>query len=330
MNIHASNLDIEKFRKVYALVTGGATAGERIAAKARANKLAAKAGLSFNDAVSRLDAPKSKPVNFFAGFDDWMEERQPGYKTQKAREKSERDIREASRRSEILKEFGTVKAFLDPTPLERCLMLAASPFITRWHSFTDVCGTERQISAEFAGISDNCFKLEDVNSEAVAAIRAAFPFPETICGAFAELKVWSKLRLDRELFYQGEYYFDLPVELRLELLREVIKNQPVASWDDLEARFHYKSYAWQQQWIEPKDFNDPEWSRVFDDVRILRALAEKPFREPVQSGRRTNADKRADVLSMLDANPELSDREISRRVGVSPQTVGNWRRCSAA
>ncbi|MBB4093973.1 hypothetical protein GGQ79_002485 [Ochrobactrum pecoris] len=40
MNIHtASNFDIERFRKVYALVTGGATEGERAAAKARASKI---------------------------------------------------------------------------------------------------------------------------------------------------------------------------------------------------------------------------------------------------------------------------------------------------
>lgn len=34
----------------------------------------------------------------------------------------------------------------------------------------------------------------------------------------------------------------------------------------------------------------------------------------------------ADVLSMLDTHPELSEREIARRVGVSPQTVSTWRR----
>jgi transposase-like protein len=31
-------------------------------------------------------------------------------------------------------------------------------------------------------------------------------------------------------------------------------------------------------------------------------------------------------VTKLDINPELSDREISRRVGVSPQTVNNWRK----
>lgn len=46
--------------------------------------------------------------------------------------------------------------------------------------------------------------------------------------------------------------------------------------------------------------------------------------------RRTNADKRRDVLALLNMGhahiPPLSDREIARRAGVSPQTVGNIRR----
>lgn len=42
--------------------------------------------------------------------------------------------------------------------------------------------------------------------------------------------------------------------------------------------------------------------------------------------RRTNADKKAAVLPMLDTSPDLSDREIGKRTAVSPQTVNNWRR----
>lgn len=68
-----------------------------------------------------------------------------------------------------------------------------------------------------------------------------------------------------------------------------------------------------------------------------------PAPSPVQSGqgqgsaqcaypsRRTNAEKRRAVLDLLRTNADdpgnaLSDREIARRAGVSPQTVGNIRR----
>jgi len=330
MNIHAaSNLDIEKFRKVYALVTGGATDGERAAAKARASKIAERAGMTLSDAVSKLDAPK--PPNFFEGWDDWREEKEPGYKAKKAQENATRQDRYASRRSEILQQFGTVKAALDPNAQEQLLMRAAMPFITKWHTFIDVCGTKRKVASKFANISDNFFKISDVDPDAVTAIKTAFPFPETICGAFDELKAWDALNRDRAHFYNHhEYYFDLPIELRVELLREVLRSQPVASWDDLETRFHYKSYAWQQQWIDERDFEDKEWARLFADIRILRNAVEPSAPGTVQTGHRTNADKRAAVLSMLDTSPELSDREISRRTGVSPQTVGNWRRRTVA
>src|SRR5690606_21786081 len=80
-----------------------------------------------------------------------------------------------------------------------------------------------------------------------------------------------------------EYYFDLPVELRIELLRDAMKNQPVQSWDDLEARFHYKSYSWEQQWVDAQDFDDPEWSRLFADIQILRAGTEASAAEDVSS-----------------------------------------------
>ena len=58
----------------------------------------------------------------------------------------------------------------------------------------------------------------------------------------------------------------------------------------------------------------------------------------VQSGylRRTNADKRRDVLALLNDRAgetgavPLTDREIARRAGVSPTTVGTIRRAQAA
>ena len=46
--------------------------------------------------------------------------------------------------------------------------------------------------------------------------------------------------------------------------------------------------------------------------------------------RRTNADKRRDVLELLGSAGDLTDREIARRAGVSPTTVGTIRRARAA
>src|SRR5690606_31164047 len=122
-------------------------------------------------------------------------------------------------------------------------------------------------------------------------IKAAIPFPASIRGVFEELKTWNKLNDDRAHFYDHhEYYFDLPVELRVELLRDSMRTQPAASWDDLEARFQYKAYDWEQQWVDDLKFEDEEWSRLFDDFRLLRAQATEHQSANVHNGRRTNAD----------------------------------------
>ncbi|NLS07630.1 winged helix-turn-helix domain-containing protein [Rhizobium sp. P32RR-XVIII] len=346
MNARAITLDVEKFRKVYAHVTNGVNDGERDNAKRMAEAMAAKAGMSLNEAVSKMDAAaKPKSTNIFEGFDDWMEEKEPGYKAKRAREQNERERRYQARRDEILKQFGSVKAFFDPTPLELLLKQAGKPFVAKRKRYTDICGTRREYADVFAGVDSNFFQLPDVDPAAIDAIKGAYPFPPTICEAFEELKAWDKLNDDRAHFFDHhEYYFDLEVELRIELLRDVMKTQPVASWDDLDARFHYKSYEWEKQWIDERSFEDPEWSRLFADIQILRAMAANPIKsgwlntaditDPAipshrglgaQNGRRTNAAKAADVQALLRSNPELSDREISRRAGVSPQTVSNWR-----
>ncbi|WP_394077672.1 KilA-N domain-containing protein [Xanthobacter albus] len=63
--------------------------------------------------------------------------------------------------------------------------------------------------------------------------------------------------------------------------------------------------------ISMPNFSDPAAAaRAWANEYEARLVAE-----------RTNADKRAEVLSMLDAHPEFSDREIARRAGISPQTV---------
>ncbi len=348
MNMHASNLDIEKFRKIHAHVVRGASHGERENARRMAEAMAAKAGMTYQAAVSSLDAkPAAKPASFFDGFEDWMEEKEPGYKAKRAQENAERQDRYAARRAELLKQFGTIKAIFDPTDRERLLLQAGKQFVTKRRSYVDVCGTRRYFSDEFAGVHGTYFRLGDVDPAAIAAIKAAFPFPQTVAEAFEELRSWDKLEKDRAQFYDHhEFYFDLPIELRVELLRDVMRNQPVTSWEDLDARFHYKSYSWQQQWIDEREFEDAEWSRLFADVQILRARsATTPTKSGqsdtpahcgpghdnpgAQSGHRTTSQKRADVLSMLDAHPDLSSREIARRVGVSPQTVSNWRQRKA-
>ncbi|TLX44569.1 winged helix-turn-helix domain-containing protein [Xanthobacter autotrophicus] len=163
------------------------------------------------------------------------------------------------------------------------------------------------------------------------AVGRAYPWPATLTDALAEVKAWDSLAADRGLFCRpGEWTHYAEVRCRVVLLEDELETgRPAASWDDMQARFDWKRYAHERTWRDPQKRDEPFLERLEADFAFLRANA-----HPVHSGhphmqpasRRTTADKRADVLSMLDTQPELSDREIARRTGVSPQTVGNHRR----
>lgn len=124
MTVHASTLDMEKLRKVRALMDGAKTEGERLAARGRAEALAARAGMTLQQALSKLDVAKPAAPqlgNPFAGFADWMEEREPGYKAEQARRRADREANRLARCKELLAEYGSEKAVFVPTDLEKCL-----------------------------------------------------------------------------------------------------------------------------------------------------------------------------------------------------------------
>ncbi|PWE52894.1 winged helix-turn-helix domain-containing protein [Metarhizobium album] len=168
---------------------------------------------------------------------------------------------------------------------------------------------------------------------ACAAIAAAYPMPRTIGEAMAEVKVWNKLRWDRGVFHDDIYgYNEEPeVHVRTKMVEDFLATAPVQNWQDLEDRFAWKKYEFESEYLDPVVRNDPFMDRIEDDFRILRDRATTPTQseerlQPAQNGqRRTNADKATMVREILTAEPSLSDREISRRAGVSPQTVSNWR-----
>ncbi len=324
MNYHSpSNLDIEKFRKVHALVSGGATAGERAAAKARACKIAERAGMTFAQAVSKLDTKKPESVNFFAGFDDWMEARQPGYKAKEATARAERETARQKRCRELLQEFGSEEAVFAETEQERLLRVTLEPLADRseYHN-----STETYISG-YAG-----WICRQPTPKLWQAIGQAYPLPSDIHGVWAEYQGWQHLDSAR---YAFDPMHETPIWVRAReaALENLLDTMPTSTFGGYRIRL---------LWLE--HLNNREVTRdVHEDAALIATLradfdtlfptdaeftttSDSSLYETAQTGRRTNADKRAAVLSILDTSPELSDREISRRVGVSPQTVGNWRR----
>ncbi|UVV67029.1 winged helix-turn-helix domain-containing protein [Brucella anthropi] len=330
MNIHAaSNLDIEKFRKVYALVTGGATDGERAAAKARASKIADRAGMTLSEAASKLDTPKKpKTANFFEGFNDRMEAKYPGWKAREAAARAERENERLRKCRELLKEFGSEDAIFAATEQEHLLRATLEP-LAEWSEYSNSSST--YISG-YAG-----WTCREPTPKLWEALARAYPLPTDIQGVWAEYRYWRHLSGAR---YAFDSYYETPIWVRAReaALEHFLDTIPARNADGFRTRL---------LWLE--ELNGRDYSRdVHEDAALISTLRadfdalssagnlfttgapDAPLRGTVQTGRRTNADKRAAVLSMLDTDPDLSDREISRRTGVSPQTVGNWRRRTVA
>lgn len=322
-----SNLDIAKFAKVNALMKGGATEGERIAAKARATAMAKAAGLSLDQAMSKLDSAPPVTVNFFAGFDDWMEERQPGYKAEEAAKRSRRNARNDERRAEILKLYGSEAALFARNTQEAALDQAIHP-LAEWAYWTDSDGWQHRYASKLDGIKPayGGWSVEDISPAIRTAVIGAYPWPSTLDAALREVQAWDRLRLDRGLFCDaGEYTHFSEVECRIELLEHELESaRPAASWQDVLTRFAWKRYREERQWIDPTKISDPFLERLEADITAMINAGNSGNDQP-----RTAKDRRRSVLAMLTDHPELPDREIARRCGVSPTTVGSLRRKAA-
>lgn len=323
-----SKLDMDKFAKVHRLMSEGATDGERAAARARAEAMASRAGMTLKQAASKMDA-KARADDPFAGLREMMREGQ-----EKRRRYS------SARCQEALKRYGNVAGVFLRQPIEVALFNAATPFAVR-EQFEDYCGTKRWFTQKLGGAGS--YSMREADPAAVLAIHDGWPMPPTLSGILNELRFWETLRRDRSAFADatggGEYMHDLEANFRRELLEHKIRTRPITSWDDMQARLDWNQFEWESQWIDPAGHarsDADEVERLRRDFVILRKLYEAPAQNghaepaPPADLRRTNADKQRDIVSILDSEPGLSNREIARRCGVSPQTVGNWRSKRAA
>lgn len=334
MNMHnLSKLDIEKFRKVHTLISKGATAGERAAAKARAEAMAMKSGMTFAQAVSKLDGKAPvKPANFFEGFDDWMEEKEPGYKARCAAKRAEKAAADAIRREEVLSKYGTEQALFARNERER-LLAAAVHDLAEWRDWTDEKGTVHTYADRIDGKTD-FWKRQGLADRVYVAVSGAYPVPSELQDVLTEYDAWRALEVERGLFCGGEWNHHREVEARIAVLKDELDNRAAASWDDMAARM-----AWWEEnlsWDFTPSLEEERLrkGRIAADLMSLgkhsshvqHGQTETGTASETRNQSRSNADIRRAVLSMLYESPELSDREIARRIGVSPQTVNNWRR----
>jgi hypothetical protein len=66
--------------------------------------------------------------------------------------------------------------------------------------------------------------------------------------------------------------------------------------------------------------------RLADAEQEIDRLRSRQSRSHPSNLRRTRADIEATLRAVFKDEPNLSDREFARRIGLSPKTVGIWRR----
>lgn len=145
----SATLDLDRLAKVAALMNGGATEGERNAARSRAEAIAARAGMTLDAALSKLDA-KPKQQSSFDFNEAW---RKAQANAQRRREQEERDraqrerdraeyaarLRERERRNallraQVLRRYGSEEALFAATDWEKALAVTIEPLATWDHS----------------------------------------------------------------------------------------------------------------------------------------------------------------------------------------------------
>lgn len=315
-------LDLTKLAKVLALADSS-NAGEASAAIESARRILARDGKGFADLAALL--MKGQSAASLPGMPAEATESKPTPSTESAASPS--SPTDAQRIHSLLARYGSRDAVLAPCSREKLLRLAVgrwarqeAPPHERWTASLDGWTAEtppRHMPAEIR-----------------RAVEGAYSLPTSVVGAIAELEYWE--RRDGEIALlrptgsrstgrPGASQLDLPALARATVIRRLVEHGLRArTVADALARVEYwRRRAGRGSWIE---------AAILEDLRHLadreRATADGEVAEKPPTHFRTASERREEVIRLLSerASAALSDREIARRVGVSPQTVGNLRR----
>lgn len=294
--------------------------------------------MSFTDVAEKLKAPTVQngqrsgsdhgpsPASAFAGFDDWMETKEPGWKAKQAAERADRSRHQAEERAAVIAQYGSEEAAIAPCQRERALNVATVHLARRVEKAS--AG-----GAFFVGTLDGWSGgIGEPPASVIEAVSAALPMPATIREAKEEHEYWESRNREVDAIhgFTGDVQLGLAAEARWGLVRNLYeRGMPIRTVDDMHVRM---------QLVATSEFNDtaadaaPVLLEAFERL-VIDAKPAGGCSATDQAGQQARAsDRRARIIAMLSNSDtaNLSDREIARRVGVSPSTVGALRRRMAA
>jgi hypothetical protein len=242
--------------KVIALMQSTTHAGERTAARERAEFLALAAGLTLQKAEAQLAYERiraANPGDPFAGLDEYMEMQEPGYTARVAAEKAERHRRRLNSLEAIIVKYESTKAALAPCVREQLIRKALQAWITPrkrpWERWTE----------SIDGYRGPLDKLPDHIRNAVAS---AYPMPATFLEARIEHDYWQSRRkeIENALGPNGfrDNGLDLTTRIRADMVRNLVEHEmPVTTLADLHFRFAmYRAKRMRADRVEEALFRD--------------------------------------------------------------------------
>lgn len=246
-----NTLNTDKLAKALALAASDQD-GEALNALRSARSMLAAAGMTFVDVAEAVrtklqgaSAPTAPAAvargpsftDFFAGFDDHMEAKQPGWKAQQAAARADRIRREAEEREAIIRRYGSERSGKLPNERERRLNRATKHLRRRIRKDYSN-GTFTLDSLD--GWTDSFH--EEVPTSVREAITAAFPMPTSLREARDEYGFWQARDRELERLYclpgetGGDTYLSLPALARRKVIDDMLRNGPILTLDDLLVR----------------------------------------------------------------------------------------------
>ncbi|MFP5512562.1 MAG: hypothetical protein ACLGJC_05735 [Alphaproteobacteria bacterium] len=243
-----TKLNTSRLSKVLALA-GSNHDGEALSALRKAQGMLKAAGktladLTVAEPVTVAKAATVAPggptfVDIFAGFDDHMEAKQPGWKAAQAAKREEQGRQRAEYRRAVIEKYGSAEAVTAPCWREQKLRAALGSLIvpceSPWERWTQ--------RIENIGHCSDFFSFRDVSPRVREAIETAYPLPTTIQEAHAEYEAWREREREIEAaenWKTGDTALDLAAYGRMERVRMLLETElPARDLADLLFRSRY-------------------------------------------------------------------------------------------